>query len=121
MENRRNYTRIAFNCPATLYINAQPFGCELLDLSLKGALVSCPDSLAAKLGESIKLVVELAPDDAHITLHTELAHQEQNQLGLYITQLDLTSAAHLKRIIELNTTEPEQLQHELARLSELSA
>ena len=117
MENRRHFTRIIFQRPALIMFNADHFGCHLLDLSLNGALVSHPLGLNPTSGQHVELVFTLAGSDIDIKMKAEVAHVEADSIGLHCTELDIDSATHLKRLIELNVGDDKLLHRELAQLA----
>ena len=45
MNERREFSRVLFSCPAVLRIEDNDYHCQLLDLSLQGALITKSDSL----------------------------------------------------------------------------
>ncbi|WP_462158980.1 PilZ domain-containing protein [Pseudoalteromonas sp. GB56] len=119
MENRRHFTRIIFQRPALVMFNADHYGCHLLDLSLNGALVSLPAGLNPVIGQNVELIFNLAGSDIDIKMQTQVAHVDKESLGLHCTELDLDSATHLKRLIELNVGDDKLLHRELAQLASL--
>ncbi|MFY8274186.1 PilZ domain-containing protein [Pseudoalteromonas sp. SSDWG2] len=119
MENRRHFTRIIFQRPALVMVNAQHYGCHLLDLSLNGALISHPLGLHPDSGQKLELVFNLAGSDIDIKMQCEIAHIDQEFIGLHCLELDLDSATHLKRLIELNVGDDKLLHRELAQLASL--
>ncbi|WP_026971724.1 PilZ domain-containing protein [Aliagarivorans marinus] len=118
MDERRKFLRVLFNRPAYLNHADQSWSCELLDLSLQGALVTVPndwDKEVTKLTLSFNLT-ELAEDAIGITMDAEVRHTTEEHIGLHITHLDLDSASHLKRLIELNLGDDEALHRQLEQL-----
>ncbi|TMO45141.1 PilZ domain-containing protein [Pseudoalteromonas ruthenica] len=117
MENRRNFTRVIFQRPALVVFNNQHHGCHLLDLSLNGALVSHPDDFNPQLGQSVELIFHLSGSDVDIDMLAEVAHIEPQHIGLHCVKMDIDSATHLKRLIELNVGDDKLLHRELAQLA----
>ena len=119
----RHFSRIPFD--ADTYIlstdNNQKWHCTLLDISLNGALVSQPDDWHGKIGNNYKLEVQLGSGhDKELLLHMDvtIAHIEDIHLGLHIVEMDVDTASHLHRLIELNTGDTNILNRELAELIE---
>ncbi len=116
MENRRRFTRVIFKRPALLIDGDQSYTCQLLDLSLNGALTSTPANFDVRKGMVLILRFRLADSDIDISMETEVTHIEADHIGLKCLLMDLDSATHLKRLIELNVGDDALLHRELAEL-----
>ncbi|MFY8351922.1 PilZ domain-containing protein [Pseudoalteromonas sp. SSM20] len=121
MQERRQFTRIIYRTPATLTFQGVEYSAELLDLSLKGALIKKPENwpTACDLAKSATLSFQLSNSDIIIEMMVSLAHVENTQLGLRCEQIEIDSVTHLKRLIELNMGDEEELYRELEHLSVL--
>lgn len=113
---RRKFWRAAFHAPARLTGSGHGVPVEVLDLSLKGALVGVPAQWTGSPGDAFELELELA-DDASIRMHARLVHVEAGHAGLRCEHIDIDSITHLRRLVELNLGDPGQLERELAQLS----
>ncbi|ATC99281.1 MAG: PilZ domain-containing protein [Pseudoalteromonas spongiae] len=122
MQERRHFTRIIYRTPAKLTFMGVEYNAEILDLSLKGALLNKPDNwpTACDLSHHAKLVFQLSNSDIAIEMLVSLAHVESDQLGLRCEQIEIDSVTHLKRLIELNMGDEEELYRELEHLSVLN-
>jgi hypothetical protein len=89
--------------------------CAVIDISLKGALLSRPAAWRAKSGQDVDLDVQIA-DDVRIHMQGVVAHIEDNRVGVSCTHIDLDSAAHLRRLVEFNLGDEAQLHRELQAL-----
>ena len=114
-DERRRFSRIAFHRPSELDAQGERVSCELLDVSLKGALVEVPASAGARVGDAATLTIRLA-GDAAIRMSGNLAHREGVQVGLRCVEIDLDSIAHLRRLVELNLGDEDLLERELSSL-----
>lgn len=114
--NRRQFSRIAFHAPAELVTGHSQSDVVVLDLSLKGALVRLPVGHTLAMGENCSLRVRLGELDASIRMQGTIAHVEGLYIGLACRNLDLDSATHLRRLVELNLGEPALLERELGAL-----
>jgi hypothetical protein len=112
---RRHFIRVQFDTPALLTSGHGVQSVQVLDLSLKGALLlaSAPDQLAS--GMPCQLTVQLA-DHNHIAMSAEVAHTEGRHVGLRCRAIDLDSVTHLRRLIELQLGDPALLERDLAEL-----
>lgn len=115
MEKRR-FRRTDFGTHGTFTSASQAVGFELIDLSLKGALINPMDSAVLKVGDAGSVTIELSGTDAAITADAEIVHREYEYFGLRFTMIDLDSMTHLRRLIELNTPEDGDLERELGFL-----
>jgi hypothetical protein len=115
-DERRRFSRIAFHRPAEIDTLGERATCELLDISLKGALVEVPPSYGGKRGQACALTIRLDAADAVVRMEGEIIHREGSALGLRCTGIDLESIAHLRRIVELNLGDEELLHRELSAL-----
>ena len=111
---RRHFSRIAFNGEASFSWIDRQLACEVLDVSLKGALVTLQGARVAE-GTPCMLELRLA-DDAVVRMEGHVAHAEGTNIGIACEDIDLDSITHLRRLIELNLSDPALLERELAAL-----
>ena len=116
-DERRQYTRIAFHAPAQLIFSDKTLDVVVLDLSLKGALVRFPANTAIAEGVNALIHITLNGTGDQIGMEIRIAHVEGRYAGLQCLAIDLDSATHLRRLVELNLGKPELLERELALLS----
>jgi hypothetical protein len=116
IDERRRFSRIAFHRPAALVAGGVRATCELLDVSLKGALVETPVGFRGGIGEPCALTIRLDAGEATIQMDGEIAHREGVQVGVRCREIDLDSIAHLRRLVELNLGNEELVHRELAAL-----
>jgi hypothetical protein len=98
---RRRYTRIPFDVTCCLINGDDRVVVELLDISLNGALISKPAVMPNDEDKPYYLDIELN-DNAGISMEVKLAHVEDHTIGFQCVRLDMDSASHLRRLIELN-------------------
>ena len=113
---RRQFTRIPFEASVTLSNPGGTWTGKLLDISLNGLLVSKPQNWAAATDP--KYLVEVHPADEVFTIRMEatVAHNESDHIGLQCNFIDIDSASHLRRLVELNIGDEEILTRELSAL-----
>jgi hypothetical protein len=116
-EEHRRFTRVPFVAQARLHTADNEWPCELLDVSLRGALIRRPATWPARKGEAVELALEIA-DGVSIRMQATVVHIEAERAGFACHHLDLDSAAHLRRLIELNLGDEAQLHRELASMIE---
>ncbi|THF61144.1 PilZ domain-containing protein [Pseudothauera nasutitermitis] len=113
---QRRFSRIRFHSGATLSIGNRETACEVLDLSLKGALLRPLDAFDAALGERCLLELRLDGEEAVVRMEGEVAHREAGRIGLTSREIDLDSITHLRRLLELNLGDAALLQREFSAL-----
>jgi hypothetical protein len=115
-DERRRFSRISFHRPATFRVGGAATTVNVLDVSLKGALLEVPAGLVAEPGAHCTLVVHLDAGEATIHLDGQVAHHRGTKVGVHCTSIDLESVGHLRRVVELALADEELLHRELAAL-----
>lgn len=115
-EDRRLFSRILFRTEARLYTHHHEFDVQVIDLSLKGALVEPRKPWIGKVGETCSLRLYLDTLGTQIRMEGEIVHRRGSQLGLRCKAIDLDSVTHLRRLVELNLGNPADLERELITL-----
>lgn len=116
LHNQRQFSRIRFHHGARLLFEGNAAACEVVDLSLKGALLRLSGKLPVDTGASC--VLELVLDDgiAVVRMEGRVAHREATRIGLKCRSIDLNSITHLRRLLELNLGDAALLEREFAAL-----
>ncbi|MDR2838066.1 MAG: PilZ domain-containing protein [Azonexus sp.] len=99
--NRRQFARIPFTAKASLTLKNGEHAVNILDLSLKGALVEPLDPLYVLIGDNGALKVRLDADDI-IRMEITIVHHQGKHLGLACREIDIDSITHLRRLVTLN-------------------
>ncbi|MDD0976100.1 PilZ domain-containing protein [Pseudomonas fontis] len=116
---RRCFRRIAFKARTELVQGEQLWTVKLLDLSLKGLLIECPKPWDADPTAVFNARVHL-DDHTVIKMEVELRHEEPgHQVGFACLYIDIDSITHLRRLIELNLGDDDELHRELRQLIEI--
>jgi hypothetical protein len=118
--NRRHFTRIPMDSEVSLVCGDQQWSTQLLDISLKGALLQTPDDFHDIPESACRLSFSLNEIGATIVMEGSIIHHENSQLGLRCDSIDLDSITHLKRMVELNLGDQSLLEREMHELLELS-
>ncbi|GAA0815374.1 PilZ domain-containing protein [Colwellia sp. D2M02] len=119
MENRRQFTRILFSIKAALHIEDRVYEVALHDISLNGALVTVKDSSDVLKGKLGTLEFFLSDGESKVTMHIAVVHEHEHETGIRCNAIDIDSVTHLRRLVELNLGNDEQLSRELSQLSRL--
>lgn len=83
---------------------------------MKGVLVRWPYNWSAPLRQAFEVTIHLDDRESGIVMAVELRHVEAGQLGFKCQYIDLESASHLKRLVELNLGDQAILDRELSHL-----
>jgi PilZ domain-containing protein len=116
MPEHRLFHRIRFVVKTDIEINGKSCEAVLVDISLKGALITFPDELHPETGLPCQLTIHLDDSDIKLTFSGEVIHTHENLTGIKFTLIDLDSMIHLRRLLELNSTNPDQVRSELNSL-----
>jgi hypothetical protein len=120
-DERRNFSRVNFAVPAFVVSTTGLFDVQVLDLSLKGALVSVPTAQGLALGAQCQLHITLNDEGDRIVMGAEVAHLEGTHMGLLCRNIDIDSMTHLRRLVEFHLVLPNMLERELTALIERRA
>ena len=113
---KRRFHRIEFDAPCELHCLETVWTTEVLDISLKGVLVKRPEGWDVPLNQPCEVIIHLDDHEAGIVMAVELRHVEPHRLGFKCQYIDLDSATHLKRLVELNLGDQALLEREFAHL-----
>lgn len=113
---QRQFNRIAFDAPVTVYGNGNEWQSKLVDISLKGALIQRPDNWNPGNIHDFTLSIQLADNELEINMEVTLAHTEEEQLGFHCRHIDLDSITTLKRLVELNLGDEQLLNRDFENL-----
>ncbi|WP_421271949.1 PilZ domain-containing protein [Aeromonas taiwanensis] len=116
MAERRHFTRIFYLTAAKLTQGANQWHTQLVDVSLQGALLLRPEEWSPGDDKEYEISFMLGGSDIEIRMQVELTHVASKKLGFYCHHIDIDSATHLKRMIELNIGEEQLLYRELEQL-----
>jgi hypothetical protein len=111
---RRRFERISLD--RNVYIDGieHEMTCQLIDISMRGLLMRYPSTLILQRHQQLDVTILLDEQGEHrITVRGEITHLQDDLAGLHIRDLDLESSVNLRRLIELNLDDPQQLEREL--------
>ncbi len=112
-KNRRNFSRVKFDSKVFINCGKLSIEAQLADISLKGALVNPNDRIEIDEGDKCIFEFHLNDSDVVLKIDSLLVYDENNHLGLKFDNIDLESMIHLRRLVELNVGDPDQIQKEL--------
>jgi hypothetical protein len=117
-DERRRFKRIAFDAKTELTQGERRWQVQMVDLSLKGMLIERPEPWQADTHELFTADIKLS-SDAHVQMDVRLSHDDHGQLGFKCEHISLESIEHLRRFVELNLADHDELERELAALIEV--
>lgn len=120
MSDRRKFSRVIYQAPASIKQGEQTWVSKILDLSLKGALLATPLEWKQGKKEAFYISFLLFESDIHIDMELQLIQENNQHLRFKLEHIDINSACHLKRLVELNVGDDALLHRELAQLTDLN-
>lgn len=111
----RRFLRSVYQAPARLNLAGSMREVQVLDVSLKGALVDMGAALPCPVGVRGRLRLLLSPT-VFIVMDVAVTRVHGSQLGLQCLHIDLDSVTHLRQLIERNSQDPTLLARELSVL-----
>ena len=103
MAEHRHSHRVKFDCLVHFETSECRHICELVDISLQGALIAACSGATPTAGTPCKLVISLSgSDEIKITMIGRIAHKMENRVGIHCESIDLDSMTHLRRLVEYN-------------------
>ena len=111
--HQREFTRVLFKTNVGVFVGERViWSDEGINISMRGLRLSTPDP--APPGAQCRVVIRLTADEnpAIIEARGKIVRAGTNSLAVEFTELDLNSYHHLRRLILLNTDDPEKAEQE---------
>jgi len=115
-QERRRFRPILSDQRATIHLKGRQYDTRVIDISLNGVLVQRPPDWPSGRYGNVMIKIFLDEGGTSIRLEAEFAHLHEDSVGFHSLRLGLESIAHLRRLVELNITDPQLLERELAAL-----
>lgn len=112
---RRHYQRIPFIAEVIMSKGDEEWSSALLDISLKGMLVETPTGIEPE-PEDLYAIELVLSAEVSIRMQAKISHASDDYWGLVWENIDLEGLTHLRRLLELNLADPEEMDRELAEL-----
>lgn len=116
LSERRRFTRIPFEAAVYLTNPSGEWYGKLVDISLKGALISRPQHWHQSPGDQAVMQVNAPDHGFEIQMNVTVIHASDQIIGFRCDKIDIDSITHLRRLVELNTGDVALLNRELALL-----
>jgi len=114
MTEQRNFRRINFESAADIFIDETPHRCKLVDLALQGALLTCEVNLPLVVGSRYRLKITLLASELTLDFTAELIHQRGTFYGFIFVSEDAITMGHLRRLLELNIGDGNEVDREFS-------
>ncbi len=115
-DEQRKFTRIIYRNPAILSDKTESWAVEILDLSLKGCMLTVAEDWSGILGRDYLLDFHLG-GSINITMELILARHDGQFAGFQCIHIDLDSICELRRLVELNLGDSQILERDLVALA----
>lgn len=113
MDEKRYFSRINFTARTQIEFSGNVYEGELLDLSLRGALLSFKDQVPMKMNDSCTLIIYLHSSDIKLLFEAVLTHIHKNNLGFKFVSEDVGTMTHLRNLLSLNVGDYDKITDEL--------
>ncbi len=113
MDDKRYFSRINFTAQSQIEINDKVYSGELLDLSLRGALLNFKVQIPAKMNDICTLTINLHSSDIKLIFDAEIVHIHQNHLGFKFMSEDVGTMTHLRNLMSFNVGDYDKITDEL--------
>jgi hypothetical protein len=117
MEEKRRFRRIACIEKVIFQCGEGVIEAEMLDISLKGALLELNDEAAISTGDKCRITLNLKDSDIFLQFLAELVHRRNNLVGVKFVHMDIDTLIHLRSLLEARTANPQQVMDEIAFLT----
>ena len=113
MSEQRRFKRINFQADVQITCEENILHGDLLDISLKGALISIREPGILQIGRQAGIRIYLPSSEITLTAEADVVHQRGKDYGFKFFKIDAESIGHLRRLLELNLGSSETVASEL--------
>ena len=113
MNNKRRFSRVSLNVACRLTYREHSEFVDLIDISLKGALVEVKENISPLTGDICLLHISLIPSEISLDFESEVVHLGEGLIGLRFDHMDIDTMIHLRTLLEANTGDPDRIRNEL--------
>lgn len=117
MTEYRHSHRVNFDCLVEFKTDEVRHVCELVDVSIKGALIAACSGATPKAGTPCQLTISLNDaEENKIIMMGTVARKIENRVGIHCDTIDVDSMSHLRRLIEYNLGDVELVNRDFDAL-----
>ncbi len=113
MDEKRYFTRINFKAHSQIEFGNNTYEGDLLDISLRGALLSFKDQIPLKMKDRCTLIICLHSSDIKLIFEAELTHIHENNMGFKFLEEDVGTMTHLRNLLSFNVGDYDKITDEL--------
>ncbi|NIA19268.1 MAG: hypothetical protein GWP07_02385 [Xanthomonadaceae bacterium] len=113
MNEKRYFKRVNFPAEVQVVCNENILHGDLLDISLKGALINIPEPGILQVGHQATIRIYLSSTAISITAEADVVHRRGGDFGFRFFKIDAESIGHLRRLLELNLGNSKEVNSEL--------
>jgi len=117
MDEERRYHRVPFECFVDFHTASCEYICELIDISINGALIAACTGATPGPDTPCQLTISLDEDKKlQIIMNGRIARKIENRVGIYCESIDEDSMIHLRKLIEYNLGDVELVNRDFEAL-----
>ena len=113
MDEKRYFSRINFKAYSQIEFKDKMYEGELLDLSMRGALLNFKEEIPLQMNNSCTLIIHLHSSDIKLIFEAELVHIHENNFGFKFISEDVGTITHLRNLLSLNVGDYDKITEEL--------
>lgn len=114
---RRRHTRVNFRADARLFSDGVSWSCELLNVSVKGALLTQPSGWTGSAGDRCLLEITL-DGGAPVEMEINIVRVEDDKIAVDWDMFDVAGFVQLRDMLERQLGDPELVAQEMAYIDE---
>jgi len=117
MTEHRHTHRVKFNTLVEFETIDFNYTCELVDISVQGALLATGSATIPDVGTQCKITIRLNEDqESRIIMIGHVAREMKNAIGIHCDSIDVDSMTHLRRLVEYNLGDVELVHRDFDAL-----
>ncbi|NVK29730.1 MAG: PilZ domain-containing protein [Gammaproteobacteria bacterium] len=120
MTDKRRFSRVEFDADATLYLDGKSIDAHIVDLSIHGAKINLIEHTMMLGVKQCDLEIMLGSGVTSINLVCRPVYQKDLTIGLEVVEMDIDSATHLRRLLEVNLGDPKLIERDLTALLKMA-
>ncbi len=113
MDEKRYFSRINFSAKSQVEVNDKVYDGELLDISLRGALLRFKDQVPLQKNDKCTIMINLHSSDIKLIFDAVLVHIHHYNLGFRFISEDVGTMTHLRNLLSLNVGDYDKITDEL--------
>ena len=117
MTEHRHTHRVNFDTLVEFETIDFNYTCELVDISVQGALIAIGSAATPDPGTQCKITIKLdESEESKIIMVGHIARKMKNGVGIHCDSIDVDSMTHLRRLVEYNLGDVELVNRDFDTL-----